>query len=125
MWRRSGNGQEIPHGRRDLQNNISAARHFNHTVFLKKKKRVKKEATGVLAMKETLFSDGRYEEPTVQYNRVGCFPQSVHADQCLHSPYYLLNKYSCLLTQKTNPVWTPTCLFVYKLKADVLFMASY
>lgn len=93
--------------------------------FLKKKKRVKKEATGVLAMKETLFSDGRYEEPTVQYNRVGCFPQSVHADQCLHSPYYLLNKYSCLLTQKTNPVWTPTCLFVHKLKADVLFMASY
>lgn len=34
--------------------------------FLKEK--IKKEATGVLAMKETLFSDGRYEEPTVQYN---------------------------------------------------------
>lgn len=68
MWRRSGNGQEIPHGRRDLQNNISAARHFNHTVCFFLKKRVKKEATGVLAMKETLFSDGRYEESTVQYN---------------------------------------------------------
>lgn len=67
MWRRSGNGQEIPHGRRDLQNNVSAARHFNRTVFLKKEKS-KKEATGVLAMKETLFSDGRSEEPTVQYN---------------------------------------------------------
>lgn len=48
-------------------------------------------------------------------------------EQCPHSAYYLLNKYSCLLTDlfaKLNCEWQPNSLFVHKLKANVLFMGS-